>query len=111
LQKALEYDIERQIGSSKPAAEFLRKRGCGIRRRITRVSQWRSKEKAHDYAISGILILLPVHVSAAWRDAVKSGAAEIAEAKRVRSWRFCITSYDAQVLTGCRILRIILSDG
>ena len=49
LQKALEYEIERQIDVARAtAAASCRKRGCGTRRAGATVSM-RSKEEAHDY--------------------------------------------------------------
>src|SRR5258708_29163437 len=63
------------------------------------------KEKAHDYRYFPEPDLLPVHVSAAWRDAVKNALPELPEAKRSRFvGNYGITPYDADVLTGSQEL-------
>jgi aspartyl-tRNA(Asn)/glutamyl-tRNA(Gln) amidotransferase subunit B len=65
----------------------------------------RSKEKAHDYRYFPEPDLLPVHVSAAWRDEVLRTLPELPEAKRARFVSsFGITPYDAEVLTNTQAL-------
>jgi aspartyl-tRNA(Asn)/glutamyl-tRNA(Gln) amidotransferase subunit B len=60
----------------------------------------RSKEKAHDYRYFPEPDLLPVHVSAAWRDAVQAVLPELPAAKRERFVEaYGVTPYDAGVLT------------
>jgi aspartyl-tRNA(Asn)/glutamyl-tRNA(Gln) amidotransferase subunit B len=65
----------------------------------------RSKEKAHDYRYFPEPDLLPVHVSAAWRDEVLRTLPELPEAKRARFVSsYGITPYDAEVLTNTQAL-------
>jgi aspartyl-tRNA(Asn)/glutamyl-tRNA(Gln) amidotransferase subunit B len=65
----------------------------------------RSKEKAHDYRYFPEPDLLPVHVSSAWRDEVRSTIPELPFAKRGRFMSsFGITAYDAEVLTDTQAL-------
>jgi aspartyl-tRNA(Asn)/glutamyl-tRNA(Gln) amidotransferase subunit B len=65
----------------------------------------RSKEFAHDYRYFPEPDLLPVRVSAAWRDEIASTMPELPEARRKRFVRdFSITPYDAEVLTATRAL-------
>jgi len=65
----------------------------------------RSKEKAHDYRYFPEPDLLPVHVSAAWRDEVLRTLPELPEAKRTRFVSsYGITPYDAEVLTTTQAL-------
>ena len=65
----------------------------------------RSKEKAHDYRYFPEPDLLPVHVSAAWRDEVFRSLPELPEAKRARFVStYGITLYDAEVLTSTQPL-------
>src|SRR5215467_11485611 len=60
----------------------------------------RSKEKAHDYRYFPEPDLLPVHVSPAWREAVRAALPELPAAKRDRFVAsYGITAYDAGVLT------------
>src|ERR1700747_310481 len=65
----------------------------------------RSKEKAHDYRYFPEPDLLPVHVSAAWREEIRRALPELPEAKRTRFVSaYGITPYDAEVLTGTQAL-------
>jgi aspartyl-tRNA(Asn)/glutamyl-tRNA(Gln) amidotransferase subunit B len=104
LQKALEYEIERHIGVIESGGKISQETRLWNQAENYTVSM-RSKEKAHDYRYFPEPDLLPVHVSAAWRDAVKKGLPELPEAKRVRFVAtYGITSYDAEVLTGSQDL-------
>jgi aspartyl-tRNA(Asn)/glutamyl-tRNA(Gln) amidotransferase subunit B len=65
----------------------------------------RSKEKAHDYRYFPEPDLLPVHVSAAWREEIRLTLPELPDAKRNRfAAKYGITPYDAEVLTGTQAL-------
>jgi aspartyl-tRNA(Asn)/glutamyl-tRNA(Gln) amidotransferase subunit B len=104
LQKALEYEIERHIGVIEAGGKIFQETRLWNQAENYTVSM-RSKEKAHDYRYFPEPDLLPVHVSAAWRDTVKSGLPELPEAKRVRFvGNYGITAYDAEVLTGSQDL-------
>jgi len=100
LQKALEYEIERHIGIIEAGGKIPQETRLWNQAGSYTVSM-RSKEKAHDYRYFPEPDLLPVHVSAAWRDAVKNALPELPEAKRVRFVSaYGITPYDANVLAG-----------
>ncbi len=100
LQKALEYEIERHIGIIEAGGKIPQETRLWNQAGSYTVSM-RSKEKAHDYRYFPEPDLLPVHVSAAWRDAVKNALPELPEAKRVRFISaYGITPYDANVLAG-----------
>jgi aspartyl-tRNA(Asn)/glutamyl-tRNA(Gln) amidotransferase subunit B len=98
VQKAIEFEIERQIaviegGSSVPQETRL------WNERESSTASMRSKEKAHDYRYFPEPDLLPVHVSAAWREEIHRSIPELPEAKRNRFvTSFGITPYDAEVL-------------
>src|SRR6202140_2902660 len=104
LQKALEFEIERHIGVLEGGGKIIQEtrlwnqgEGCTV--------SMRSKEKAHDYRYFPEPDLLPVHVSAAWRDEVLRTIPELPEAKRARFVSsFGITLYDAEVLTNTQAL-------
>src|SRR5438309_1556288 len=65
----------------------------------------RTPEAAHDYRYFPEPDLLPVHVSAAWRDEILRTLPELPEAKRARFVSsYHITPYDAEVLTTSRTL-------
>src|SRR5882762_8070411 len=104
LQKALEYEIERHIGVIESGGKISQETRLWNQAESYTVSM-RSKEKAHDYRYFPEPDLLPVHVSATWRDAVKNALPELPEAKRVRFVSgYGITAYDADVLTGSQDL-------
>jgi aspartyl-tRNA(Asn)/glutamyl-tRNA(Gln) amidotransferase subunit B len=98
LQKALEFEIERHIGVLEGGGKIIQEtrlwnQGDG------RTVSMRSKEKAHDYRYFPEPDLLPVHISAEWREEVRRSLPELPEAKRARLMaEYKITPYDAEVL-------------
>ena len=104
LQKALEYEIERHITVIESGSKISQETRLWNQAESHTVSM-RSKEKAHDYRYFPEPDLLPVHVSATWRDAINNALPELPEAKRVRFVTgYGITAYDADVLTGSQDL-------
>src|SRR6184192_1599045 len=66
LQKALEYEIERQVGVLESGGRILQEtRLWNVS--AGRTDPMRSKEFAHDYRYFPEPDLLPVHISSAWR--------------------------------------------
>jgi aspartyl-tRNA(Asn)/glutamyl-tRNA(Gln) amidotransferase subunit B len=98
LQKALEYEIERHISVIESGGRISQETRLWNQAEGHTVSM-RSKEKAHDYRYFPEPDLLPVHVSAAWREEIRGTLPELPEAKRTRFVAFGITPYDAEVLT------------
>jgi aspartyl-tRNA(Asn)/glutamyl-tRNA(Gln) amidotransferase subunit B len=98
LQKALEFEIERHIGVLEGGGKIIQETrlwNVGEGRTVS----MRSKEKAHDYRYFPEPDLLPVHISAVWREEVRRSLPELPEAKRARLMaEFKITAYDAEVL-------------
>ena len=104
LQKALEYEIERQIAVLESGGRIAQETRLWHQNENRTVAM-RSKEKAHDYRYFPEPDLLPVHVSSAWRDAVRSTLPELPAAKRARFvTQYAITPYDAEVLTASQAL-------
>jgi aspartyl-tRNA(Asn)/glutamyl-tRNA(Gln) amidotransferase subunit B len=104
LQKALEYEIERHIGVIENGGHISQETRLW-NQPAGRTESMRSKEKAHDYRYFPEPDLLPVHVSAAWREEIRRTLPELPEAKRTRFVSaYGITPYDAEVLTGTRAL-------
>ena len=104
LQKALEYEVERHIGVIEGGGRISQETRLWHQVEGYTVPM-RSKEKAHDYRYFPEPDLLPVHVSAAWREAVKGALPELPEAKRIRfASSYGISPYDAGVLTSSREL-------
>jgi aspartyl-tRNA(Asn)/glutamyl-tRNA(Gln) amidotransferase subunit B len=104
LQRALEYEIERQISVLESGGKIAQET------RLWNVAEgrtepMRSKEFAHDYRYFPEPDLLPLRVSAAWRGAIAAAMPELPEARRKRFVRdFGITPYDAEVLSTTRAL-------
>jgi aspartyl-tRNA(Asn)/glutamyl-tRNA(Gln) amidotransferase subunit B len=98
LQKALEYEIERQI-------EVLSDGGT-IRQETRlwdsdtgRTETMRSKEDAHDYRYFPEPDLMPLVIDAAWMDAVRSTLPELPEARKARFVAaHGLSEYDADVI-------------
>ncbi|MCU1241359.1 MAG: aspartyl/glutamyl-tRNA(Asn/Gln) amidotransferase subunit [Candidatus Acidoferrum typicum] len=104
LQKALEYEIERHIGVIESGGRISQETRLW-NQSANRTDSMRSKEKAHDYRYFPEPDLLPVHVSAAWREEIRGALPELPEAKQQRFVReYGITEYDAEVLTGSQAL-------
>jgi aspartyl-tRNA(Asn)/glutamyl-tRNA(Gln) amidotransferase subunit B len=104
LQKALEYEIERHIGVLESGGRIFQETRLWNQAEGHTVSM-RSKEKAHDYRYFPEPDLLPVHISADWRDEVLRSLPELPEAKRARFIAsYGITPYDAEVLTNTQAL-------
>jgi aspartyl-tRNA(Asn)/glutamyl-tRNA(Gln) amidotransferase subunit B len=104
LQKALEYEIERHIGVLESGGRLSQETRLWNQAEGHTVSM-RSKEKAHDYRYFPEPDLLPVHISAAWREEVRLSLPELPEAKRSRFVAsFGITPYDAEVLASTQPL-------
>jgi aspartyl-tRNA(Asn)/glutamyl-tRNA(Gln) amidotransferase subunit B len=104
LQRALEYEIERQISVLESGGKIAQET------RLWNVAEgrtepMRSKEFAHDYRYFPEPDLLPLRVSAAWRGAIAAAMPELPDARRKRFVRdFGITPYDAEVLSTTRAL-------
>src|ERR1700730_4515428 len=104
LQKALEYEIERHIGVMEGGGRISQETRLW-NQTANRTDPMRSKEKAHDYRYFPEPDLLPVHVSATWREDIRRALPELPEAKRARFVSaHGITPYDAEVLTGTQAL-------
>jgi len=104
LQKALEYEIERHIGVLEGGGRISQETRLW-NQTANRTDSMRSKEKAHDYRYFPEPDLLPVHMSAAWREEIRGALPELPEAKRARFVSaYGITKYDAEVLTGTQTL-------
>jgi aspartyl-tRNA(Asn)/glutamyl-tRNA(Gln) amidotransferase subunit B len=99
VQKALEYEIERQVGLIESGGRVVQETrlwdsGSG------RTDSMRTKEGAHDYRYFPEPDLPPVVVDAARIDAVRATMPELPEARRRRFVAvYGLPEYDAGVLT------------
>jgi aspartyl-tRNA(Asn)/glutamyl-tRNA(Gln) amidotransferase subunit B len=104
LQRALEYEIERQIGVLESGGRVEQETRLW-NLAAGRTEPMRSKEYAHDYRYFPEPDLLPVVVSEAWKEKVRGEMPELPAAKQARFLRdYAITPYDAGVLTATRAL-------
>jgi aspartyl-tRNA(Asn)/glutamyl-tRNA(Gln) amidotransferase subunit B len=102
LERAIEHEAERQIGILEDGGHVVQEtRLYDPDRDETR--SMRSKEDAQDYRYFPDPDLLPLEISEAWIDEVRSGLPELPEARRERFVaQFGLTPYDAEVLTASR---------
>jgi aspartyl-tRNA(Asn)/glutamyl-tRNA(Gln) amidotransferase subunit B len=104
LQRALEHEIERQIGVLETGGKIAQETRL-YNVAAGRTEPMRSKEFAHDYRYFPDPDLLPVRVGAALREHVRLAMPELPEAKRDRfAGSYEITPYDANVLAATRAL-------
>jgi aspartyl-tRNA(Asn)/glutamyl-tRNA(Gln) amidotransferase subunit B len=104
LQRALEYEIERQIGVLESGGRVLQEtRLWNVS--AGRTEPMRSKEFAHDYRYFPDPDLLPVHVDLARLGEIERAMPELPAARRERFVReYGLSAYDAGVLTVSRHL-------
>ena len=104
VQKAIEYEIERQIERVRQGDPVVQEtRLYDADRGVT--YPMRSKEEAHDYRYFPEPDLVPVEVEPAWIEEIRSRLPELPEEKRERFIReYALPEYDAGVLTSSRAL-------
>jgi aspartyl-tRNA(Asn)/glutamyl-tRNA(Gln) amidotransferase subunit B len=104
LQRALEYEIERQIGLVESGGKVVQET------RLYNVAEgktfsMRSKEQAHDYRYFPEPDLPPLIVSDDWKATVQAEMPELPHAKRVRlQSQYGLSAYDTEVLTASQAL-------
>jgi aspartyl-tRNA(Asn)/glutamyl-tRNA(Gln) amidotransferase subunit B len=104
LERALEYEIERQIAQLEQGGRIEQETRLW-NLAAGRTEPMRSKEYAHDYRYFPEPDLLPVHVSEALRAEILRSMPELPQARRARFEReYGLTAYDAHVLTATRAL-------
>ena len=104
LQKALEYEIERQIGIVEGGGRISQETRLWDSRE-QRTYGMRSKEFAHDYRYFPEPDLLPVVITEEWKEAVRRSLPELPEARRQRFLaQYQVTDYDAAQLTSSKAL-------
>ncbi|MGD0125502.1 MAG: Asp-tRNA(Asn)/Glu-tRNA(Gln) amidotransferase subunit GatB [Terriglobia bacterium] len=104
LQKALEYEIERQIEIVEDGGTIHQETRLWDSRE-QRTYGMRSKEFAHDYRYFPEPDLLPVVITEEWKEEVRRSLPELPEPRRQRFLRdYSLTDYDAAQLTSSRAL-------
>ena len=99
VEKALEYEIKRQIKVIEEGGKIIQEtRLWDSDRGIT--ESMRSKEEAHDYRYFPEPDLVPMTVEQKWIDEIKSSLPELPDVKRKRFVsEFGLPEYDADLLT------------
>ncbi len=102
VQKALEYEIRRQTALLMDGKEVVQEtRLWDPAKGVTKAM--RGKEEAHDYRYFPDPDLVPVEVSEAWLEDVKSSLPELPDARRKRfQEEYGLPFYDADVLTASK---------
>src|SRR5262249_5176961 len=104
LREALDYEIARQVAVLESGGRVVQEtRLYDPEAGVTRTM--RSKEDAHDYRYFPEPDLVPLRVSAQWREEIRAKMPELPHAKRARFIDvYGLKEYDAQVLTATRAL-------
>jgi aspartyl-tRNA(Asn)/glutamyl-tRNA(Gln) amidotransferase subunit B len=104
LQKALEFEIERHIAVLESGGRLSQETRLWNQAEGRTVSM-RSKEKAHDYRYFPEPDLLPVHISAAWREEVSRNLPKSPSKTREEFiQKYSLSPYDADILTATKKL-------
>jgi len=102
LQKALAYEVERQIQVLEDGGRIVQETRTWDEERGVTVSM-RNKEEAHDYRYFPEPDLPPLVISPSWVEAVRRELPELPEARKRRYVNdFGLSAYDATVLTSTK---------
>ena len=97
LQRAIEYEIDRQIEIVEEGGEVVQEtRLWDDNARETK--SMRGKEYAHDYRYFPEPDLMPLKISREWVQEIKDKMPELPEAKRQRYMSLGLSEYDASVI-------------
>ena len=97
LQRAIEYEIDRQIEIVEEGGEVVQEtRLWDDNTRETK--SMRGKEDAHDYRYFPEPDLMPLEISREWVDEIRTNLPELPEAKRQRYMSLGLSEYDASVI-------------
>jgi len=100
VQRALAYEIERQIGRLETGQRIVQETRSWDEEKGVTMSM-RSKEEAHDYRYFPEPDLVPLVISPSWVDDVRRELPELPRAKRDRYLKeYQLPAYDTRVLTG-----------
>ncbi|MEW6096652.1 MAG: Asp-tRNA(Asn)/Glu-tRNA(Gln) amidotransferase subunit GatB [bacterium] len=104
VEKALSYEIERQIKVIKQGKNITQEtRLWDEKKQIT--TPMRSKEEAHDYRYFPEPDLVPLEVSQQWVNEIKTTIPQLPQARRKRFIEeYKLPPYDAEVLTATKAL-------
>ncbi|MFZ5650437.1 MAG: Asp-tRNA(Asn)/Glu-tRNA(Gln) amidotransferase subunit GatB [Bacillota bacterium] len=102
LQRALHYEIERQIGVLEEGGRIVQETRTWDEARGITLSM-RSKEQAHDYRYFPDPDLVPMVIDRSWVEEIRSSLPELPDRRRSRYVeQYGLPGYDASVLTSSK---------
>ncbi len=104
VQKALEYEIKRQIALILDGKEVIQEtRLFDVSRGVTQ--SMRGKEEAHDYRYFPDPDLVPVEIDESWIEEIRKTLPELPDVKKSRFIEeYHLPPYDAEIITSSRKL-------
>ncbi|MBM4341172.1 MAG: Asp-tRNA(Asn)/Glu-tRNA(Gln) amidotransferase subunit GatB [Deltaproteobacteria bacterium] len=110
VEKALEYEIKRQIEVLKEGEEVVQETRLWDTDQNITVSM-RGKEEAHDYRYFPDPDLVPLKVDDQWIEEIRKGLPELPDQKRERFIQdYKIPEYDAEILTSTKAMANYFED-
>lgn len=104
VEKALEYEIKRQISVLKDGEEVVQETRLWDANQGVTLSM-RGKEEAHDYRYFPDPDLVPLRVDGKWIEEIRQGLPELPDQKKERFVKdYKIPEYDAEILTSTRAM-------
>ncbi len=104
VEKALEYEIKRQIHLLEDGEEVIQETRLWDANQNITVSM-RGKEEAHDYRYFPDPDLLPLKVDERWIEEIRESLPELPDQKRERFIReYKLPDYDAEILTSTKAM-------
>jgi len=104
VEKALEYEIKRQIGVLESGEEVIQETRLYDAAQGITVSM-RGKEEAHDYRYFPDPDLVPLKVEESWVEEIRRTLPELPTQKKDRFVReYQIPEYDAEILTATKVM-------
>lgn len=97
LQRAVEYEIERQIELVEEGEKVVQETRLWDDN-LGETRSMRSKEDAHDYRYFPEPDLMPLEISKEWIERVKATMPELPNAKRERYMSLGLSEYDASII-------------
>jgi len=111
LQKALEYEVERQIEVLEDGGRVIQETRTWDEAKGITLSM-RSKEEAHDYRYFPDPDLVPMVISREWVEEIRGTLPELPDARKQRYMtEYGLPEYDAEVVTGSMELSDYFDEG
>lgn len=104
VEKALEYEIKRQIGALKDGEKVVQETRLWDTDQNITVSM-RGKEEAHDYRYFPDPDLVPLRIDGKWIEEIQKSLPELPDQKKERFVQdYKVPEYDAEILTSTKAM-------